>query len=457
MLIARFHRESGNNEEGIVVDANAPRGLDPLEAQTVRRVTWRLMPLLMLCFFCSTLDRGNAGMAAPTMIPDLGFSSAVFGFGAGLFAVGYCLAEMPSTFCLTFFGPRRWIARILLTWGIISALTAFVWNDWSFYIIRLLLGLAEGGFYPGAVLYMLWWFPSYYRTRMMAWYMAAGVIMLMIGPPISGLLLYLDGVFGLHGWQWLFLLEGLPAVIMAVVIWQLLTDRPADATWLRPDEKAWLIERQASERAQREAIHKYSLAEVFYNPKVWLLTLVVVGQNMTSYTMAFFLPTIVKGLGVSTGMIGLVTALPYPFALAAMLFWGWHSDITGERAWHVAGAFLLTAVGMAACIVVGAGHPVITMVALILGVMGQQSTILTFWAIPTALLTGSAAAGGIAMINALGALGGWLGPWVFGLVKDATGSNNIALACLALAPVASALLIIIVGHDRRMERIPRRA
>jgi MFS family permease len=456
MLAARFHRRSVQHEEDTAVDVQAPRALDPLERQTVRRVAWRLMPLLMLCYFCAFLDRTNLGMAAPTMNQQLGFSNAVFGFGAGLFFVGYFLAEMPSTFFLTLFGARRWIARILVTWGIVSALTAFVWNDWGFYTVRFILGLAEGGFYPGVVLYLLWWFPSYYRTRMMARFQVASIIALVIGPPISGLLLYLDGVLGLHGWQWLFLLEGLPSIILAVVIWQLLTDKPADATWLRPDQKAWLIERQASEQAQREAIHKYTLAEIFYNPKVWLLALVVAAQNMAGYALIFFLPMIVKGLGVSTGMIGLVTALPYLIAVAAMIFWGWHSDITGERTWHVAGGFLLTAAGMGACIVVGTSHPIITMVGLIFGVMGQQCAILTFWAIPSALLTGSAAAGAIAMINAIGALGGWFGPWVFGLVKDATGSDNIALACLALAALASGLAMIIVGHDRRMERIPRR-
>jgi ACS family tartrate transporter-like MFS transporter len=433
------------------------RGIEPIELETIPRVAKRLIPLLVAAYFCAYLDRSNVGMAASTMTRDMGFSNAVFGFGAGLFSVGYLLAEIPSTTLLAWFGARRWIARILLTWGIISGLTALAWSAWSFYGIRFLLGLAEGGLYPGVVLYLLWWFPSYYRTRMMSLFQSSGVIALIIGPPIGGLLLELNGVLGLHGWQWLFIVEALPSLFMAVVILKLLTNKPDEAGWLRPDQRSWLIERQASERAQREAIHKWSVGEMLCNPRIWLLALIVVGQNVGQYGLAFFMPLIVKGLGVTTGMIGLVSALPYLFALAAMYAWGWHSDLTGERVWHVTSAFLLTAVGMAACIVIGTGHPVITMIVLIFAVMGQQSTMLTFWAIPSALLTGNAAVGGIAMINAVGALGGWLGPWLFGVVKDASGSDNIALLCLAIAPAASAVGMIVVGHDRRMERIPPRS
>jgi ACS family tartrate transporter-like MFS transporter len=435
----------------------AMSGVDPLERQTIKRVAWRLMPLLMLGYFCAYLDRSNVGMAATTMVKDLGFSNAVFGFGAGVFFLGYCLAEIPSNLILNMVGARRWLARILLTWGIIAGLTAFVWNDWSFYIVRFLLGLGEAGFYPGVVLYLTWWFPSYYRTRMMAIFSTCSSLSLLIGMPISGLLLQLDGALGLYGWQWLFLLEAAPPVIMAVITWQLLTDRPTEATWLRPEQRTWLAERLASEQAQREAIHKFSLGQTFSNPKIWLLSLAYVGQTAAQYGLAFFMPLIVKGLGVSTSMIGVVSALPYVFGLSALLFWGWHSDITGERTWHTAGAWLLTSGGMAACILIGASHPVVTMGALILAVMGSHCAPSIFWSLPTALLTGTAAAGGIAMINAVGSLGGWLGPWMFGVVKDATGSDSIALLCLAAAPAISAIVVIAVGHDRRLERMPPRA
>jgi MFS family permease len=446
------------DEEETAVDASAPtlRGIDPLERETIRRVAWRLLPLLMLGMFCSWLDRSNVGMAGPTMIPDLGFSNAVFGFGAGLFFVGYLFAEIPSCAILNMVGARRWIARILITWGIASGLTAFVWNDWTFYGVRLLIGLAEAGFFPGVVLYLTWWFPSYYRARMQGIFYSAGTISLIIGPPIGGLLLQLNGVLGLHGWQWLFVVEALPAVVMGVVTWYLLTDRPTDAAWLRPDQRTWLAERLASEQAQREAVRKYSLGEVFYNPKVWLLTLAWCGMGGANYGLAFFMPLIVKGLGVSTNMIGLVSAMPYVFALAAMLLWGWHSDRTGERTWHAAGGFLLTAAGLGACLLIGPNHPVVTVIALIFAVMGVMSTSPVFWTIPSAMLTGAAAAGGIALINAGNALGGWLGPTVFGLVKDATGNDNMALLSLALAPVISAVAVIVVGHDRRTERMPPR-
>ena len=441
------------------MDVRAPvaQGFDPLEKETIRRVAWRLTPLLVLGYFCAYLDRSNIGMAAPTMNHQLGFSGAIFGFGAGVFFFGYFLGEVPSNLFLNKVGARRWISRILLTWGVVSALTAFVWNDSSFYVIRFLLGLAEAGFFPGAVLYMTWWFPSYYRARMVAIFQSAGTISLIIGPPVGGLLLHLDGALGLAGWQWLLVIEGLPAMIMSVVTWRLLTDRPAEAAWLRPEQRTWLTERLASERAQREAVRKFSLLEAFTHPRIWVLTMVVVGQQTGSYALLFFMPLIVRGLGVSTNMLGLVSALPYLFAFVAMISWGYHSDRTGERTWHVASAFLLTAAGMAACIVIGPSHPYVTMVALILTVIGNQCVPATFWSLPTALLTGTAAAGGLAMINAVGALGGWFGPWVFGLVKDSTGSDNIALLCLALAPIMSAVLVIAVGHDRRMERIPPRS
>jgi len=440
------------------MDAHAPtaHAVEPIERETVHRLFWRLIPLLMLGMFASYLDRSNVGMAAPTMKPDLGFSNAVFGFGAGLFFLGYFLAEIPSNLILNKVGARRWMARILITWGIVSGLTAFVWNDWSFYGMRFLLGLAEAGFSPGVILYLIWWFPSAYRTRAMALFQSAATISLIIGPPVGGLLLHMHGLLGLAGWQWLFLVEASPAVIMCFVMWRLLTDRPADATWLRADQKAWLIERLASERSQRESIHKFTLGQAFANPKVLLLTVAYIGQTTVGYGIIFFLPLIVKGLGVPTDWIGTASAVPYVFAFVAMLFWGWHSDITGERTWHVAGPFLVAAAGLAACAIIGVGHPRLVMVALLFAIIGQQILVPIFWSIPSALLTGTAAAGGIALINSVGNLGGFFGPSVFGLVKDASGSDTIALLSLALAPALAAIAIVVVGHDRRMERIPPR-
>ena len=447
----------GEGTQAVEESAPTVRGIDPLERETMKRVAWRLMPLLVLGYFCAYLDRSNIGMAAPTMMPALGFSNAVFGFGAGLFFIGYFLAEIPINLMLNKFGARRWIARIMITWGIISGLTAFVWSDWSFYVIRLLLGLAEAGLYPGVILYLTWWFPAHYRTRAMSLFQSASIISLIIGPLVGGLLLHLNGILGLAGWQWLYIAEALPSIIMCSVIWQLLTDRPEQAAWLRPDQRTWLSQRLASERAEREAIRKFSLAQALYNPKIWLLAVAYIGQNMVSYALAFFMPLIVQGLGVSTGMTGVVVALPYVFVLIAMNYWGWHSDFTGERLWHVSAAYLLCAAGLVACILIGHGHPILTMIALTLALTGTQAISPIFWALPSAMLTGAAAAAGIAMINAVGNLGGMIGPWVFGLVKDATGSDNLAVLALALAPVIAVILLQIVGHDRRMERLPPRA
>jgi ACS family tartrate transporter-like MFS transporter len=305
--------------------------VEPLERETIRRVAWRLVPLLMVGYFCAYLDRVNVGFAGLTMNKALGFSGAVFGFGAGVFFVGYFLAELPSNLILAKVGARRWVARILLTWGVISGLTAFVWNDWSFYGIRFLLGVAEAGFYPGIVLYLTWWFPSYYRSRMMAFFQSASVISLIIGPPMSAWLLTLDGMLGLQGWQWLFVVEALPPIIMCFVTWIYLTDRPRDVQWLRPEQRDWLQQRLNSEQTQREAVHSYELGEALVNPRVWLLTVVYFGQNVSNYGLLIFLPQIVKSYGISTQMTGLVSALPFVFAAVAMIYWGFHSDRTGSE------------------------------------------------------------------------------------------------------------------------------
>jgi MFS family permease len=410
------------------------------------------MPILMLGYFCAYLDRVNVGFAGLTMTKDLNFSAAVFGFGGGVFFFGYFLAEIPSNLFLNRVGARRWIARILLTWGIISGLTAFVWNDWSFYGVRFLLGLAEAGFYPGIVLYLTWWFPSYYRSRMMAIFQSASVISLIVGPPVSAWLLTLDGAFGLAGWQWLFLVEALPPLVMCFVTWFLLTDDPKDARWLRLEQRQWLRTRLDSERARREAVRSYALGEAMANPRVWLLTLVYFGQNVSNYGLLIFLPQIVKEFGISTQMTGWVSALPFVFAAFAMIYWGFRSDHSGNRSLYVASACALCAAGLAACTFIGTGHPVWMMVALILGVMGQQSIAPTFWPLPTAMLSGIAAAGGIALINSVGNLGGFLGPYMFGLIKDGTGSDMIALLALAGFPVMCTVVLLALGHDRQLER-----
>ena len=437
-------------------DRAATHRIEPIERDTMRRVVRPFLPILMLGYFCAGLDRSNIGMAAATMNSALGLSNAQFGFGAGVFFFGYLLAEIPSNLIMNRVGARLWISRIMMTWGVVSALTAFAWSAWSFYGIRFLLGIAEAGFFPGVLLYMTWWLPSYYRSRVVALFMASGVLSQVIGQPLGGLLLRLHGGFGLAGWQWLFILEALPTFAVSLGTWMLLTDRPSEAKWLDPVQKSWLMDRLSSEQAQREAVRKYSLREALGNPKIWALTTAQVGHQVIGYGLVFFMPLIVQGLGVATGWIGVVSALPYACGFVAMIAWGYHSDLTGERVWHAASTCFLVTAGLVACLLFGRNYPVAMMVVLCITVMGNQSFAPCFWSIPSTMLTGAAAAGGLAMINSFGNLGGWLGPSVYGLVKDATGSTNIALLCLAVGPLVSGIIIVLVGHDRMVERIPSR-
>jgi MFS family permease len=427
---------------------------EDLERQTMRQVTWRLIPVLMLGYFCASLDRANIGMAATTMSPALHFSNSQFGFGAGIFFFGYLLAEIPSNLILDRVGARLWLARILVTWGIISGLTAFVWNGWSFYLVRFVLGLAEAGFFPGVLIYLTWWFPARYRSRMVAWFMSAGVISQILGPPIGGLLMRLDGVFGIAGWQWLFVVEALPSVLTGLLVLWLLTDRPKAAAWLRPEARDWLESRLAAERAQQESVRSFTLAEVFRSPKIWLLTFAEFGHQYAGYGLVFFMPLIVNGLGVERDLIGPIAAIPYLFGFIAMIAWGYSSDRTGERVWHSVSTMVIVAVAMVICEFIGPAHPVLLMVVLCVAVIGNQSFAPCFWSIPGTMLTGTAAAGGIAMINALGNLGGWAGPTVYGLARDATGSTSFALFCLAIGPLVAGIVLVLVGHDRRLEQLP---
>jgi MFS family permease len=432
--------------------------IEPLERETIRRVAWRLVPLLIVGYFCNYLDRVNVGFAGLTMNKALGLSAAAFGFGAGVFFVGYLVGEVPSNLILQKVGARRWIARILFSWGVVSGLTAFAWNDWSFYGIRCLLGLAEAGFFPGILIYLTWWFPSYYRARMVAFFMAAQTISLILGPLISAWLLTMDGTFGLQGWQLLFVVEALPPILLSFVFWAYLTDRPRDAAWLRPDQREWLQSRLDSETAQREAIRRYTAVEALLNPRVWLFAVVYFGYSSANIVVAFFLPQMVRALGASIQMTGFVSAVPFVFGLAAMLFFSLRSDHSGNRVAFAASSLLVTAAGLATCSLVGSEHTVVLMVALILGIMGVQSFGPLFWPIPSAILSGFAAAGGVALINSMGNTSGLVAPWVFGLIKDATGgSDHVALLVISAAPLISAVVLMVLGHDRRLERIPKTA
>jgi MFS family permease len=432
--------------------------IEPLERETVRRVAWRLVPLLIVGYFCNYIDRMNVGFAALTMNKAIGLSATAFGFGAGMFFVGYLLFEVPSNLILAKVGARRWMARILFTWGIISGLTAFAWNDWSFAGIRFLLGLAEAGFFPGVLIYLTWWFPSYYRARMVAYFMTAQMISLSVGPPLSAWLLTWDGLFGLQGWQILFLIEALPALIMSVVFWCYMTDRPRDAKWLRPEQAEWLQRRLDSETAQREAVHRYGVVEALLNGRVWLFVVIYFGYCSANTVIAFFLPQIVKAFGVSIQMTGYISALPYLLGLVVMIYFSLRSDFSGNRVLYSAGAALVGSVGLAICSLVGAEHTVIMTIALIVGIASIQAFGPLFWPIPTALLSGFAAAGGVALVNSVGNISGLIAPTVFGVLKDAAGGRDqIPLLVISFMPLVSAIVLVLVGHDRRLERIPSHA
>ncbi len=428
---------------------NVTPATDAIESETMRRVARRLIPLLMAGYFAAYLDRVNVGFAALTMNKSLGLSTAVFGIGSGIFFLGYFLFEIPSNLILSKVGARRWIARILLTWGVISGATAFVTGTWSFLSVRLLLGLAEAGFYPGIILYLTWWFPSHYRSRIIGIFMTAIPISIVSGSLISSQILRLGAWGGLEGWQWLFILEAIPPVVLALVFFYYLTDTPEQADWLRPDQRAWLVNRLATERTEKEAIHNHSFADAVRHPRVWLLTLVYFGQNMTGYGLVIFLPQIVNGFGVGVGMNGLISALPFAAAAVGMVLWGLHSDRTGERRLHTAAACFLTFAGLAVCVLLH--DPVLMMIAIILAQVGQSAIAPPFWALPTAMLSGTAAAGGIALINAVGNLGGFLGPYMMGSIKDATGSFSIGLLAIAMGALVATVILLLMGHERARE------
>ena len=317
--------------------------MNTLEINTLAKVTKRLVPFLIVCYFVAYLDRVNVGFAALTMNQDLGLSQTAFGFGAGIFFIAYFLFEVPSNLLLERFGARKWIARIMLSWGLLSGLMAFIpniaratgmGNENAFYLIRVLLGAAEAGFFPGIIFYLTLWFPAEYRARIVGYFMAAIPLSTVIGAPISGLLLTLHGAGGLAGWQWLFIIEAVPAIILSGFVFFYLTDKPADATWLATDERNWLNDRLTLERKQREAVQEFTVGQALVNPHVIGLSLVYFGAVATNYGLGFFLPQIVKAFGLTTFMTTVVSATPYVVGTIAMVWWGRRSDRVGERRWH---------------------------------------------------------------------------------------------------------------------------
>jgi ACS family tartrate transporter-like MFS transporter len=418
--------------------------MDALEQRTIAKVRKRLVPFLILCYFVAYLDRVNVGFAALTMNKDLGLSASAYGFAAGVFFLAYFLFEVPSNLFLARVGARKWIARIMFTWGVVSGATAFVGGETGFIVIRVLLGIAEAGFFPGIIFYLTLWFPAVYRARIIGSFMAAIPLSTVIGAPVSGLLLGMDGYMGMKGWQWLFILEAVPALILSVVVYYYLTDRPADATWLEPDERAWLEARLALEHTKRVAVRHYSVTQALINPKVLALSAVYFGAVATNYGLSFFLPQIVKAFGVSNLQAGLVTSLPYAVGLIGMVWWGHHSDRTGERRYHLAFSLLVASTGIAVSTMLP--DPVMKMTALSIAGFGIFSGLPLFWTLPTAFLSGTASAGAIALINSIGNLAGFAGPFAVGWIKDATGSYTGGLLLLSAAGLTAAVIVLSLHH-----------
>ncbi|WGS48099.1 MFS transporter [Paraburkholderia sp. D15] len=435
-----------------------------IEARTMKSVTVRLVPFLMLCYFVAYLDRVNVGFAALQMNKALGFSASAFGFGAGIFFIAYFFFEVPSNLLLEKFGARRWIARIMFTWGILAGAMAFIPNlahftglsaAHVFYGLRILLGVAEAGFFPGIIFLLTLWFPAAYRGRVVGYFMAAIPLSTVIGGPISGALLSLDGRGGLAGWQWLYLIEALPALLLSVAVLFYLTDKPADAAWLPADERDWLMARQQQERAHREAVRHFSVRQALFNPRVLAVALIYFGANATNYGLSFFLPQIVKAFGLTNLQTGFVTSLPYVVGVISMVFWGRHSDRKLERKRHVAIALLVAAGGIAAA--AGLDNPVQKMIALSIAGFGIFGCLPVIWTLPASFLSGAAAAGGIAAINSLGNLAGFFGPYAMGWIKDSTGGFGAGLLCLSGAGLVGVAAVLLLHHDASLEAASGRA
>jgi MFS transporter, ACS family, tartrate transporter len=411
-------------------------------ARVNRRVTRRLIPFLFLLYVVAFLDRVNVGFAALQMKQDLGFGDAVYGLGAGIFFIGYFLFEVPSNLILERVGPRYWIARIMISWGVVSSAMAFVHGEAAFYALRFLLGVAEAGFFPGIVLYLTYWFPAAERARAVALFMTATAMSGVVGGPLSGALLELDGALGFRGWQWLFVVEGLPAVALGLVVLRFLTDRPEDAHWLPADERRRLVERLAAERAAVASRHGVELRWALAHPRVWALALLYFAIVVGLYGVTLWLPQIVRELGERSALeIGLVTAIPYLAASLAMVVVGARSDRSGERRGHLAGSALVGAAGFALTATLEV-PPAAAIALLSLAAAGVWGCFGPFWALPGSFLAGSAAAGGIALINSIGNLGGFAGPYALGLLREATGDFRAGLGLLALSLSAVALLAL---------------
>ncbi|WP_050469532.1 MFS transporter [Herbaspirillum chlorophenolicum] len=402
---------------------NSPAMTDgSTDAALMKRLMWKIIPFLMLLYFIAFLDRVNISFASLQMNADLGISSIAYGFGASMFFIGYFFFEVPSNLVLAKVGARIWIARIMITWGVISMCMAFVTGEKSFYLLRFLLGASEAGFFPGIMVYIGRWFPTSYRARVTGIFMVAIPLSGLIGSPISGIILDgMNNVAGLRGWQWMFLIEALPAIVLGLLCLRLLADKPSEVNWLSQQEKERLEAIMASEQQAITATGHYKLSDAFTNPGVLLLagTLFCIVFGTTG--IAFFLPQIIKSFGYSDSMVGYLSAIPYLFGAAAMVYWGRHSDTRRERVWHLIGSFSLATVGFLVLALMLDMHAA-AMLGLIIAAMGVYASNVVLWSLPTSLMTGATAAAAVAFINSLANLSGVVAPTLLGWSRQATGS-----------------------------------
>ncbi|MEM5314972.1 MFS transporter [Paraburkholderia sp. JHI869] len=424
-----------------------------LESRVSRKLMWRIIPFVMLLYFVSFLDRVNVGFAAMTMNKDIGLSPAAFGLGGGLFFVGYFLFEVPSNLILHRVGARIWIARVMITWGIVSAASAFVSGPTSFYVLRFLLGVAEAGFFPGIILYLSLWFPTKQRAVAAAWFMAAAPLSTALGSPISGAIMQLPPMFGLADWQLLYIIEAVPAVVLGFVVFKRLIDSPKQATWLQAEERDWLIARLKEEADLREghAGHTTGALKALLDPRVLALALIYFGTSAGLYTLGLWAPLMIRQFGFDSLQTGLINAIPSIIAIVVMVLWARHSDRTGERTWHVVIPCVLACL---AFVVAGQATTALMIVlALIVVNVGISAAKAPLWAMPSMFLSGAGAAAGIASINSIGNLGGFVGPAVIGWLKQTTGSYTAGLYVVAATLAVSALVTLLLSRKASQQPV----
>jgi MFS transporter, ACS family, tartrate transporter len=423
---------------------NPANQLDELGQRTLRRARRRIMPLIVLLYFIAYLDRNNVGFAKLTMSEDIGLSASAYGLGAGIFFLGYALLEIPSNAGMYRFGARKWIARILISWGIFATAMCLVNGATSFYIVRFLLGAAEAGFFPAILFYLTLWFPSAQRVTVLGIFILAQPVSNALGAPVSGLLLQMDGIWGLQGWQWLYIIEGIPAIILGILTPILMTDRPSHARWLADDEREWLTTTMDDELARHQKGQPHHFLAGLKDPRTIAYSALYFGLVCGIYGLGLWMPTIVAALGdFSTTQVGFIVAIPYTVAAVFVYFWGKRSDRTGNRVLHATISMVMAAIGLLAAGYLVEVNAVLALLALTLAAMGIYSAIAPFLAMPATALVGAAAAAGLAMVNSLGNLGGFVAPFAVGLFNDATGDNRSGLvflsACLAITAVATYL------------------